>query len=446
MTHNTGFTIMSRSKLGYLALAIAIGTAGAAHAEPSLAPFYQAVTQMKAEGRLGQVLASEPVSTPIPGAVAWRIAYVSSDMADKKTIVTGLVIAPKGKAPKEGRPVMSWAHGTTGTAQNCGPSQVVNPVVPLNEYFLPSGNSWTDYGVPALAEFIKSGYVVVATDYQGLGGGGRHQYQLSETQARDAINAIRAAGSMKETGAGLKAIIYGWSQGAGAAIAAASSPDYVTRKGTALDGVKLVGAVAMAPPDFRTLAPQGQMTDASGQAMLAGVAKSFSNSVNNFNHVVMTLWGAQAAYPEKLKLSDVFTAEGVAFVEEVMGNKCVHAASDTINYTYGDQFTSLLRPDPVNAGDWAQTLIDSAGPDVKPMAPVIIFWGTKDTVAPPIMHKLYREHMCKLGGNIARVQLAGELTHFATPGASQPLYLPWIADRLAGKPAPDGCAAEQVQQ
>lgn len=437
---------MTELKLALLAMALAIGFAPTAHAEPSLAPFYQSVTQMKAEGMLGQVLAREQVETPIPGAVAWRIAYVSSDMADKKTIATGLVVAPMGEAPKEGRPVMSWAHGTTGTAQNCGPSQVVNPVVPLNEYFLPSGNSWTDYGVPALAEFIKAGYVVVATDYQGLGGGGRHQYQLAETQARDAIDAIRAAGSMKETGAGLKAIIYGWSQGAGAAIAAASSPDYITRKGTAFDGVKLVGTVAMAPPDFRTLAPPGSLTDVNAAAMVTGVAKSFSNSVNNFNHFAMTLWAAQAAYPEKLELTDVFTEDGAKFVDEIMSNKCVHAASDAITYSYGDQFTGLLRPDTVNASGWAQTLIDSAGPDVKPMAPVIIFWGTKDTVVPPIMHKAYREHMCMLGGNVTRVQLAGELTHFATPAASEPLYLPWIADRLAGKPAPDGCAAEQVQQ
>lgn len=41
--------------------------------------------------------------------------------------------------------------------------------------------------------------------------------------------------------------------------------------------------------------------------------------------------------------------------------------------------------------------------------------------------------------------LAGNLTNFATPAASQPLYLPWIADRLAGKPAADGGAAEDVQ-
>jgi hypothetical protein len=30
-------------------------------------------------------------------------------------------------------------------------------------------------------------------------------------------------------------------------------------------------------------------------------------------------------------------------------------------------------------------------------------------------------------------------------GFSLPLCLPWNADRLASKPAPDGCDAEQVQ-
>ena len=29
----------------------------------------------------------------------------------------------------------------------------------------------------------------------------------------------------------------------------------------------------------------------------------------------MALWGAQAAYPDKLKLSDMFTDEGVKFVD-----------------------------------------------------------------------------------------------------------------------------------
>src|ERR1017187_9100496 len=122
-----------------------------ASAEVSVPPFYEAVAKMA------------------PSAQAWLIAYISSDIANRKTIATGLVVAPTGKAPKEGRPVVAWAHGTTGTAQNCGPSQILNPAVPLNEYFLVGGNSWTDYGLPAVSEFIKAGYIVVGTDYQGLG-------------------------------------------------------------------------------------------------------------------------------------------------------------------------------------------------------------------------------------------------------------------------------------
>ena len=80
---------------------------------------------------------------------------------------------------------MAWAHGTTGAAQNCGPSQVLNPAKDLNEYFLLDGDSWTDYGLQSLEAFIKEGYVVVGTDYQGLGGGGRHEYAVAASQARE---------------------------------------------------------------------------------------------------------------------------------------------------------------------------------------------------------------------------------------------------------------------
>ena len=151
-------------------------------AEPSIPPFYAAVTKMTPEGKLGQVIRQEKIATSIKGAQAWRIAYISSDIAGRKTIVTGMVIAPTGSVPAGGRPLISWAHGTTGTAQNCGPSQVTDPAVPLNQYFLMSGNSWTDYGVPSVEELIGEGFVVAATDYQGLGGGGRHQYGVSATQ------------------------------------------------------------------------------------------------------------------------------------------------------------------------------------------------------------------------------------------------------------------------
>lgn len=409
-------------------------------AEVHLPPFYAAVTKMKPEGKLGQVIKKEPVATSIPNAKAWRIAYISSDVNNKKTISTGLLIAPTGKAPKGGRPIVSWAHGTTGTAQNCGPSQTTNPAVPLNQYFLVGGNSWTDYGVPALDEMIKRGYVVVATDYQGLGGGGKHQYVVSMTQGRDAINAIRAAGSVKETQAGKKALVYGWSQGGGTTIAAAASSDYVAQKGTAFDNIEIVGFVAMAPPDLSTLAPKGNITDEAASKTLDTFGKTFSNNVFNFTHLAMNLWATQAAFPEKLKMTDLYTDEGAKVLDNILSNKCVHVASDTINYAYGDKFATLMKPQVSNAKAWAEALVAGSIPNVKPIAPVIIYWGTQDTVVPPVMGKIYRENMCQLGGNVARVQLAGEQTHFSTPAASQPLYLPWIEARFAGQPAPNGCS------
>lgn len=181
-----------------LYLAIACGlifSFEVALATPSVAPFYQEAAKIKPEGKLGQIVLKEQIATQIPHADAWKIAYISSDVNNKQTIATALVVAPKGAS--EDRPVIAWAHGTTGTAQNNGPSQEENPAVPLNEYFLIGGNSSTDYGLPAVVKFIAAGYIVVGTDYQGLGGGGRHQYALAVTNGRDVINSVRAVSSEK---------------------------------------------------------------------------------------------------------------------------------------------------------------------------------------------------------------------------------------------------------
>ena len=43
---------------------------------------------------------------------------------------------------------------------------------------------------------------------------------------------------MTEVGAGKKTVVYGWSQGGGAVIAAASLPDYLAQQGTASDNLQ----------------------------------------------------------------------------------------------------------------------------------------------------------------------------------------------------------------
>ncbi|BEI39253.1 lipase family protein [Polynucleobacter sp. HIN8] len=409
-----------------------------AHANPPMPAFYADVIKMKPDGKLGQVIKQEKIDTSIKGAQAWKIAYISSDVGGRTTISTGLVVAPVAAAPKEGRPVLAWAHGTTGTAQNCGPSQVTNPAVPLNQYFLVGGNSWTDYGIPNLEEFIKEGYVIVATDYQGLGGGGKHQYSVAGTNGRDLINSARAAISMRDTGASKRTIFYGWSQGGGATIAAASLGAYLNQKGSVADDLQVLGFVAMAPQDAAVMIPNASKDQATADKALNGLIKLFSDNVFNFSHFAMTMWGTQAAYPN-LKLTDLFTDPGAKVLDQVLSNKCMHVIADTFNYAYGAEFKTLLRDKPINSIVWVKALIDGSVPPVKPIAPVVIYWGTKDTAVPPIMHELYQKQMCAMGANIERIQLPGEQTHFSTPGVSAPMYLQWVKDRVAGKPLVNAC-------
>jgi pimeloyl-ACP methyl ester carboxylesterase len=420
-------------------LGISVGTLSApVLADPPLLPFYDSVTKMTPNGKLGQVIKKEPIKTSVKGAQAWRIAYISSDVAERKTIATGTIISPIGSAPKEGRPILAWAHGTTGSAQNCGPSQITDPTAPLNEYFLADGNSWTDYGIPNVEQFIKEGYVVVATDYQGLGGGGKHQYAVAATNGRDLINSARAASAFKEVGAGKKVIAYGWSQGGGAVIAAASLPDYQGLKGTAADDLQYLGFVGLAPDDQAVMLQNPPRDEAGATKLINEFTQANVPNVFLFAHYVMGLWGTQAAYPN-LKLTDILTDEGAAFVDKLSTNKCVHVMADSFNYAYGDQYKSLLKPSASNSLAWVNGFIDGSVKPVKPVAPVVIYWGTKDTAVPPIEHELYQKQMCAMGANVERIQLPGEQTHFSTPGVSAPMYLEWVKDRIAGKPLANAC-------
>ncbi len=421
---------------------VAMFALSSAFAQPPMPPFYESVMQMSPAGKLGQVIKKEPIKTSLKGAQAWRIAYISSDVAGRKTLATGLIIAPTGPAPKKGRPIMAWAHGTTGSAQNCGPSQIIDPTRALNQYFLPNGNSWTDFGIPNGQEFINEGYVVVATDYQGLGGGGKHQYAVAATNGRDLINSARAASSMPEVGAGKQTVFYGWSQGGGATIAAASLPDYQAEQGTAADNLQYLGFVALAPEDVAALLPKVPTGEAGADKLMKEFIQGNVPNIFLFTHFTMGLWGTQAAFPE-LKLSDLLTEEGVKVVDQLSSNKCVHVMSDAFNFAYGDQYKSLLKPQTTNSLAWVKAFVEGSVKPVKPVAPVIIYWGSKDVTVPPVMHALYQKQMCAIGANVARIQLPGEQSHFTTPGVSAPMYLAWIKDRLAGKPMANGCNASQ---
>jgi pimeloyl-ACP methyl ester carboxylesterase len=402
-----------------------------------LAPFYAATDKLNPNGKpLGTVLASEPVSSSVKGSKAWRIAYVSSDPAGRRTVTTGLIAVPDGPVPPGGRPLVGWAHGTTGTARRCGPSQDPQPAQPLNQVLLPSGTTWSDVGLPAMEPLLKRGVVIVATDYQGLGGPGQHQFGQAISNGMDVINALRAARDFRPAAAGERAVVYGWSQGGGAVLGVAGLGSTQSSK-DAVAAVNIIGAVAMAPQDVGITIPAAVNTEESATAFLVSLNRQFSGNVLNFAHLAMMYWGLAAAQPG-LQLGDLFTSQAANELNGILQRKCVHELSASFSYSYGNTFAGMLKAQPSNALAWVQAL-RNLSPSLNPTAPVAIYWGNNDTVVPPEMHKLYFEAACKRGAVISRTELPGNNTHFSTPAAAQPIYVPWILERFAGQPVVNGC-------
>ena len=54
---------------------------------------------------------------------AYRVLYRSVGLNGEPIAVSGVVIAPTGAPPPGGRPVVAWAHPTTGVTTRCAPSR-----------------------------------------------------------------------------------------------------------------------------------------------------------------------------------------------------------------------------------------------------------------------------------------------------------------------------------
>jgi hypothetical protein len=211
-----------RSLLVLLAALAVPGSALAA--EPATGPhgsaFYKPPARLPGTSH-GDVIRSRPLrgGDALKGARRnTLVLYRSVGTSARPIAVSGAVSIPKGRAPKGGWPVVTFAHGTVGIADQCAPSRVSTGSADFANYYA--------YVQPMERSWLKRGWAVVQTDYEGLGTPGTHPYLNGPSEGRSVLDMVRAArrldGSLSDVVA-----IAGHSQGGQAALsAAATAPRY----------------------------------------------------------------------------------------------------------------------------------------------------------------------------------------------------------------------------
>jgi hypothetical protein len=284
----------------------------------------------------------------------------------------------------------------------------------LVSYFDSGSTTQIDYGIPGLQKFIDEDWIVVATDYQGLGTPGVHQYTVNRTNALDAVNIVHAAREMS-LGAGTKFGCIGWSQGGGTSAAVAELDT------SAYGDLELVGTVAMSPG-----VPGVAVTLPETQAALAGTGTPTPPD----GHMYMILGGMTAAFPDTLSLDDVFSPLGKQIFIDNYDTAPVHHLSDIITRAYKHQGAILdVKMDKLPL--WFKAFREASAGLVKPVAPVLVLIDGQDPAGPcPLPWQLgYIEAIKALGGDISSSTYPDD-DHFSLPQSSVDEARTWLSAKF----------------
>jgi alpha-beta hydrolase superfamily lysophospholipase len=375
----------------------AIVAAGAPAARAQSA-FYAAAKQVA--GRPGTIIRQEPLGGGAPrGASAFRILYRSTGLHGEPVAVSGVMVVPRGAAPAGGRPVVAWQHPTTGVDRPCAPS--LSPSVLQT--------------IQGLRELLQRGYVVVATDYPGLGTPGPHPYLVGLSEGRAVLDGVRAARNMPGAHAGDRFAVWGHSQGGHATLfAGLLAHDYAPE-------LHLAGIAAAAPA-----------------TELALLSKRDPDTPDSRLFSAMLMWAWSRVYGVSL---DELVAPADMPALMTLARVCFEAPRDG-SIQPADKpmpaVTYRMRRSLAVTEPWpALAARNTPGAPPKDV-PVFLAQGSADTTIPPQITESYRKRLCRAGNRVHMVAMPG-VTHRFIARDAAPAAVEWIAARFAGKPAPDDC-------
>ncbi|MFD1811370.1 alpha/beta hydrolase family protein [Rhodococcus gannanensis] len=194
------------------------------------------------------VVVGSPLTDPALGVEgASQVLVFTYRTAGADGLSTAQVLVPEGTAPDGGWPIVAWAHGTVGMADTDAPTR--------------SGVVYDLYRT-LFSDWLGRGFMIVATDYAGLGTPGVHPYLNADVAARNVVDSVRAARELVP-GTSERWVAAGQSQGGHAALATAlraeSLAPELDYRGTFASGAptNLDRLVGLAGPDFPDLRLDG---------------------------------------------------------------------------------------------------------------------------------------------------------------------------------------------
>ncbi len=351
--------------------------------------FYQPPDPLP-DGKAGDVIWARDLSESPAGSVGWEVLYLSESVQGDPIAVSGVVLAPTDL--EADAPVVTWAHGTTGIADQCAPSY--------------SYENGTAFELSLVAGALDRGWVFVATDYEGLGTPGVHPYLVGLSEGRGTLDIVRAAQQLTSSVTPASPVmIFGHSQGGGAALFAAEEA------GTYAPDLNVVGTAAGAP---------------AGDLDLIAAGTVNPNAAASFG--LMMLTGFHAAYPD-LPLDAVVNDAGAAYLEDTVETSCYPPPGDPV---------ALGTKSPLDDPAWAKAIEENTAGNVVPSAPVLMYHGDADTTVPPILSTVTLGKYCAVGATVELKTYAGA-DHGSVIPAALPDIVAFFEARLAGEPAATSC-------
>lgn len=366
---------------------------------PAFAQSFYEAPASDVPGKPGTLVRSQAMPGAPLNAAAWRVLYRSRSFDGKPILVSGVVIVPQGAPPPGGRPIVAWAHPTSGIVPHCAPSLAI----------------FIFQQIQGLRPLVARGYVVAATDYPGLGTPGPHPYLVGISEARAVIDSVRVARTMPGAGGGTRFVVWGHSQGGQATlftgmIAKKYAPE-----------LTLVGVAAAAPA-----------------TELSDLMNSDLGTAGGDNIIAMTLWSWQRVFNAPMdKMVDPRALPAV----NLLAQECVEGPVDLAvrrrtTRPLEEHFLKVKHPGDVEP--WRSLLEKNTPSTLPPDVPVFLAQGTNDPIIKPEVTQDYAAQLCKAGSKVRTLALPN-VGHGWAGRAAAPYAVEWMTARFAGEPAPDDC-------